>query len=199
MHSQELNDAGVTEEVMAAAVRAMFDDLKPLAEKEGLPVREVFASFSPEIESAYVFGYTVAVLSKKTGTDLSRHAATAILYAMGQSRDPAVREHAADLRLKLAATAYRQINDEMRAAGEDPSFRPVACSQCPVPRPSVSEYRDDLEPDPKWDAPAARWRCKGCGHPLDVRDLVLEAGQDWAIRDHVLGLIDKKENTGDDD
>ncbi|MET7816067.1 hypothetical protein ABZT26_35170 [Streptomyces sp. NPDC005395] len=195
MHSEELTEVGVTEEVMDEAMRALLDDLAPRAAKRGCTVGELLAAVHPEIQSAYFFGYTTAVLAKKKDAELTRHAMTASLYAMGQSPVPAVREHAADLRLKLSLVAYQQITEAFRAAGSDPSFDPVRCSECGEP-----EIRDDVETepgDPAWRAPEARWRCNGCGRPLDIRDLDLDSTQDWAIRDHVLGVIIKKEQDSD--
>ncbi|MEU0770547.1 hypothetical protein [Streptomyces albogriseolus] len=184
----ELEALGITEAVMDKAMAAMTADLKPLAERHGVSVMRLLNGWHDDISGAYFYGYTSAALAGKEGRELSQHAAVAILYAFGQSSNPAVRAHAEELRAELARKAYRLINDQARAAGSNPTYRPLACTEC-----SAGEYRDDLPADPKWDAEDARWRCKNCGRPFDLRDLQLEAGEDWAIRDHVLGLIDKPE------
>ncbi|MFE0063310.1 hypothetical protein [Streptomyces sp. NPDC059003] len=77
--------------------------------------------------------------------------------------------------------------------GADPTFGAVNCAhgEC-----IIGEYRDDLEAAPEHNAPEADFVCSGCGHPLTIGDLIVEAGQTWTVHDHVLGLIDTDTQAG---
>ncbi|MCW8383908.1 hypothetical protein [Streptomyces justiciae] len=166
----------------------MWTDLHPAAVRKGAgsPV-ELVEGWPESVQEAYFLSYAAAACTGKTGKELTGLAGMYVLSLLSQSDDPYARDMAAEMRTKVAHAAYTRINDEMRQAGNNPSFTAISCSEC-----SDGRYREDIDPDPKWQSPEARWTCARCGHPLDTRDLVLEPGEDWAIKDHTLGYVIKE-------